>query len=206
MRIKVLISIALLASVIGGVCIYTAYNDQLKFSEDSDIYDTPNLKEIQAVDSLADRGIKTKYEVKWIAIHCTGSQSNKPITKAELDRVFKERGWIVNGKIVWGYQFVINPSGDVISSVSNLQPNYITASQVRYGVKDFNHSTINIAWVGGYKGDDGRTSQQKSKLIELITQMKKLYPKAVVKSHYQFPNINKTCANFNAYEEYKNIK
>lgn len=203
--IILIITIAVGFSIWG---VHTAYQErnEIKFSKDADIYDTPDLQEIYAVDSLADRGVKTRYEIKYIAIHCSASQSNRPLTKVELDRIFRERGWVVNGKVVWGYHFVINPLGDVLSSVNNLQPNYITSSQIRYGVKNFNSSTINICWSGGYRGDDGRTPQQKSKLIELITQMKKLYPKAVVKSHYQFKGVNKTCANFDAYEEYKNIK
>lgn len=194
------IIIVLLGLLIWGV--YNISTTNIKFSEDADIYDVFNKEEIYTIDSLADRGIKVQYDIRWIVIHTTGSSEGRPLTKAEVDRIFRERGW---GN-TWGYHYIINPNSEVLSSVTNLQPNYITPTQVRYGVSGYNAHSIHIAWTGGYNKKDTRTPAQKSKLIELITQMKKLYPKAVVKSHYQFPNVNKTCANFDAYEEYKNIK
>lgn len=179
-------------------------NDELKFSLDADVYDKIDNTEMFLMDSLADRGINVQYTIKYIFVHCTGSQSNRPITKAELDRVFKARGW--NG--VWGYHYVINPTEKmgVLSSIKSLQADYITPSQVRYGVSGYNSHSIHIAWAGGYDGKDGRTNFQKSKLVELITTLKKLYPKAVVLGHSQIGNVAKTCCNYNAYEEYKDIK
>jgi N-acetylmuramoyl-L-alanine amidase len=53
------------------------------------------------------------------------------------------------------------------------------------------------------KAKDTRTDAQKESLVNLLKQLRKLYPKAKIYGHRDF--AKKDCPSFNAKEEYKNI-
>jgi len=42
-------------------------------------------------------------------------------------------------------------------------------------------------------------------LTDLLTKLKKEFPKAIIQGHRDFPNVKKACPSFNAKEEYKNL-
>ena len=55
------------------------------------------------------------------------------------------------------------------------------------GVKGYNSTAINIAYVGGIdskgKAVDNRTKEQKDALVTLLKQLKKKYPNAAIMGH-----------------------
>ena len=197
-----ILSIIVLLTIFGGIYFLIPSSD-IEFSKDADINDSVNKEELALVDSLSDRGIKTKYDVRYISVHCTASSDGKYITRKELDKIFKARGWDR-----WGYTVVINPDGSEVwwKDSTKYKPNYITSDLMTYGVAGFNSHMISVAWCGGYNGTDSRRPAQKAKLLQVIYKFKQLYPKAVVKAHYQFPNVKKTCCNYDSMKEWSNYE
>ena len=97
-------------------------------------------------------------------------------------------------------------------------------AKISNGVKDYNSSAINIAWVGGIKKENGklvsvdnRTVEQKVALFDLLVKMKLKYRDAIVMGHRDIsPDLNhngvvdpweriKECPCFDAMVEYMDI-
>lgn len=191
MHNKILIIAAIITIVFSIWGVHTAYQERndIKFSKDADIYDTP-LNEMDSIEMLSDRSPSTKLEVRWIVIHCTASQDGKYMTLNELDRIFKERGFSRGG-----YHAIINYNGDDLWTAKLDKP-YLLPKDVRYGVAGYNSHCVHLSWVGGYKGKDTKTKAQDNKLIQIIKKLKELYPKAQVVGHTDFPKVSKSCPNF----------
>lgn len=148
-----------------------------------------------------------KREIKYIVVHCSGT--NKRATVDSMKRYWKNNlGWKYPG-----YHDVVGIDGTVTHILD-----YDTASN---GVKGFNSISINVCYIGGLnvvgRASDTRTDEQKKALLELLTNLKRVYPQAIIKGHRDFsPDLNmngvieeceymKDCPGFNAMEEYKNV-
>lgn len=142
--------------------------------------------------------------IERIFVHCTASWQTQTID--QLKQEFRNKGWKNPG-----YHYVVMPDGSLhqllgLESVSN-------------GVQGYNSTAINVAYLGGIakntKGKivpvDNRTPQQKIALRSLLTQLHKKFPDAQIMGHRSIWGENtrrkwkKTCPNFNAIEEYKDI-
>ena len=94
-------------------------------------------------------------------------------------------------------------------------------SKVSNGVKGYNSTSVNVAYVGGIdakgKAVDNRTAAQKKALVDLLKILRKRYPKAKILGHRDIsPDQNgngrvdqweriKECPCFDAITEYKDI-
>lgn len=145
-------------------------------------------------------------KIKRIFIHCTaGSQKQ---TVADLRAEFKCKGWKNPG-----YHYVILPDGAITQLLDE--------QQVSNGVKGYNQTSINVAYIGGIdsngKAVDNRTEPQKASLIKLLRELRGRYPKAQILGHRDIsPDTNhngkvdsweriKECPCFDAITEYKGI-
>lgn len=145
-------------------------------------------------------------KIKRIFIHCTaGSQKQ---TVADLRTEFKRKGWKNPG-----YHYVISPDGAITQLLDE--------QQVSNGVKGYNQTSINVAYIGGIdsngKAIDNRTEAQKASLIRLLKELRSRYPKAQILGHRDIsPDTNhngkvdsweriKECPCFDAMIEYKGI-
>lgn len=145
-------------------------------------------------------------KIKRIFIHCTaGSQKQ---TVADLRAEFKRKGWKNPG-----YHYVISPDGAITQLLDE--------QQVSNGVKGYNQTSINVAYIGGIdsngKAIDNRTEAQKASLIRLLKELRGRYPKAQILGHRDIsPDTNhngkvdsweriKECPCFDAMIEYKGI-
>lgn len=145
-------------------------------------------------------------KIKRIFIHCTaGSQKQ---TVADLRAEFKCKGWKNPG-----YHYVISPDGAITQLLDE--------QQVSNGVKGYNQTSINVAYIGGIdsngKAIDNRTDAQKASLIKLLKELRGRYPKAQILGHRDIsPDTNhngkvdsweriKECPCFDAITEYKGI-
>ena len=90
----------------------------------------------------------------------------------------------------------------------------LPVEMVSNGVKGYNSTAINIAYVGGIdsngKAVDNRTQEQKDAMVTLLKQLKKKYPNAVIMGHRDIWGADKSkwkkmCPCFNAKVEYKNL-
>lgn len=145
-------------------------------------------------------------QIKRIFVHCTaGSQKQ---TVADLLAEFKRKGWRNPG-----YHIVVMPNG----KTEQLLPD----SRVSNGVKGYNSTSINVAYVGGIdangKAVDNRTDEQKKSLRILLKCLHTKYPEAKILGHRDIsPDKNrngivdpweriKECPCFNAIDEYKDL-
>lgn len=145
-------------------------------------------------------------KIKRIFIHCTaGSQKQ---TVADLRAEFKRKGWKNPG-----YHYVISPDGAITQLLDE--------QQVSNGVKGYNQTSINVAYIGGIdsngKAIDNRTEAQKASLIRLLKELRGRYPNAQILGHRDIsPDTNhngkvdsweriKECPCFDAMIEYKGI-
>lgn len=144
--------------------------------------------------------------VKRIFVHCTAGSQRQKI--ADLQAEFRRKGWKNPG-----YHYVVQADGTVTQLLGE--------DQVSNGVKGYNSTSINVAYMGGIdargKAVDNRTAEQKASLVKLLKELKGRYPKAEILGHRDISldrNGNgivdpweriKECPCFDAIEEYKDI-
>ena len=133
--------------------------------------------------------------ISYLAIHC--SATPQTTTVESINSYWKRvLGWRAPG-----YHFIIKANGEVVQ--------LLPIEQISNGVAGYNKNTINICYIGGVdknnKPTDNRTKEQKASLLKVIKEMKALFPTAIVKGHYQFPNVKKACPSYDAFLEYKSI-
>lgn len=144
--------------------------------------------------------------IERIFIHCTAS--HQTATVQDILGEFRAKGWKYPG-----YHYVIAPDGQITCLLDE--------NLVSNGVQGYNQTSVNIAYIGGIdrsgKSVDNRTQAQKDKLVWLLKELRKRYPKAEILGHRDIsPDTNnngivdpweriKDCPCFNAKEEYKHI-
>lgn len=103
---------------------------------------------------------------KYIMLHCTATPEGRAVTREEIDRYHRERGF--RGI---GYHFIIHPDGRVEEGRA--------LSQMGAHCKGWNYSAIGVAYIGGVDSlgnpKDTRTEAQKEAMINLIEGLKRLF-------------------------------
>ena len=131
-------------------------------------------------------------KIKYIAVHCTGTNKF-----AELYSIMNYWKNVLKWKSP-GYHFIIDRFGNITQLTS--------LNNSANGVKSYNLETIHVCYIGGVnmngKIEDTRTEEQKSALRTKISQLKNIYPSAIVQGHRDFPNVKKECPCFDAKKEY----
>ena len=134
--------------------------------------------------------------INYIAVHCTATQ---PDTKIESIQNYwrKNLGWKSPG-----YHFMVKANGEIVQ--------LLPIEEVSNGVGGWNSQIINISYIGGIdkegKPKDTRTAAQKEALLSKLQELKKLFPKAKIQGHRDFPKVKKACPSFDAKAEYKTLK
>ena len=139
--------------------------------------------------------VKSKRTINEIIVHCSATQEGKAFTTADIKKWHLARGFSDIG-----YHYVVYLDGSVHDSRNiNIAGAHCT---------NHNAHSIGVCYIGGLdknnKPKDTRTDAQNKSLLNLLTQLKKLYPKATIHGHCEF--ANKACPCFNAKKEYANIK
>ena len=126
-----------------------------------------------------------------IIIHC----SDTP--KGIYFDIESIRNWHINenGWMDVGYHYVILLNGEIQQG----RPEKAVGAHCLGN----NNRSIGICYIGGGDSEDTRTDEQKKALICLIKDLKKEYTDAKVYGHNDFSS--KSCPNFNAKEEYKDL-
>lgn len=149
---------------------------------------------------------KSKRTITDIVVHCTASRENVKMTVDQIRRIhMRERGWSDIG-----YHYVVTLDGEV---EFGRDVNLIGAH-----VSGYNSHSIGVVYVGGLDRDgkpkDTRNELQKNALLNLLIDLKKLYPGAKISGHRDFsPDKNhngiiephewiKSCPCFDAKSEY----
>lgn len=131
-----------------------------------------------------------------IIVHCTATPEGRAETVDSIRKMHKAQGWSDIG-----YHYLIYLDGSV-----HVGRNVNIIGAHCFG---YNANSIGVCYVGGcdkkMKTKDTRTEAQKKSLLELLKDLRRLYPKARIYSHRDLDNKGKACPSFDATSEYKNI-
>lgn len=158
---------------------------------------------------------KSKRRIDYIAVHCTATREGQDMTVEQI-----RAGHLQRGFSDIGYHYVVYRDGTVHVGRN------VDVSGAH--VSGYNSYSIGVVYVGGLENRSGvpynklrakdtRTPAQKRALATLLTDLRKLYPKAVIQGHRDFsPDKNhngtiepsewiKACPSFDAKSEYRYI-
>ena len=146
---------------------------------------------------------KSSRAITELIVHCSATPEGKDYTVEDIRRWHKQQGW---SNI--GYHYVVYRNGEVVPG----RDVDIVGAHC-YG---HNRNSIGICYIGGVTNNPGtatykqlpkdtRTPAQKESLLNLLTDLKRLYPKANIYGHRDFEK-GKACPSFDAKNEYKNLK
>lgn len=123
--------------------------------------------------------------IKNLVIHCTATPQTTTIQS--IRNYWRN---VLKWKSV-GYHYIIEPNGKVVQLAD--------ISLITNGVKGFNSESIHISYIGGVdaknKPIDNRTDAQIKSMIELIKDIKKLFPNIIIQGHRDF-GAKKACPSF----------
>lgn len=158
---------------------------------------------------------KSRRVITDIVIHCTASREGQAMTVDQIRAEHCKKGWSDIG-----YHYVIGLNGETWNGRD--------VDLVGAHVGGHNAHSIGISYVGGLENlqgvpynklpaKDTRTDKQKAALLSLLSELRKLYPKAKISGHRDFsPDKNhngivepseqiKSCPSFDAKKEYARI-
>ena len=133
-----------------------------------------------------------------IVIHCSAVKPDQMSSVAQIDSWHRERGY----KFGVGYHYVVRRDG----SIETGRPEWMV------GAHCLNHNkySIGVCYEGGLdaRGQpaDTRTAAQKATLRQLLTDLHRRYPRAVIVGHHDL-NPQKECPCIkNVAQEYKDLQ
>ena len=145
---------------------------------------------------LIPQRLKTsKRTITEIIVHCSDTPEGRNQTVNDIRAWHKARGFADIG-----YHYVVYRDGSV---AEGRDINLIGAHCTGH-----NTYSIGVCYIGGCASDgktpkDTRTLAQKASLINLLKDLRRLYPYAKIRGHRDF--ANKACPSFDATQEYKTI-
>ena len=151
---------------------------------------------------------KSKRTITDIVIHCTATRAWQDYSADDLRRMHKAQGWADIG-----YHYVVRLDGTI-------EPGR-DVDKIGAHVSGHNANSIGVVYVGGLdnqgKANDTRTENQENALLNLLLDLRRLYPSARISGHRDFsPDLNgngtiepwewiKECPCFDAKAEYRRI-
>ena len=133
-----------------------------------------------------------------VVIHCSAVKPDQMSSVAQIDSWHRERGF----KFGVGYHYVIRRDGSIEAG----RPEWMV------GAHCVNHNkySIGVCYEGGLdaRGQpaDTRTAAQKATLRQLLTDLHRRYPRAVIVGHHDLnPQKERPCIK-NVAEEYKDLQ
>lgn len=132
--------------------------------------------------------------IKRIFVHCTASYSTA--TVESIKKEFKNKGWKAPG-----YHYLVDVDGNVHQ--------LLREESVSNGVKGYNSSAINVAYIGGItkehpEGIDTRTEKQKDGLIRILRRLRARYPSAKIMGHRDISEDKNHNGKIDPWERIKN--
>ncbi|MDE7472271.1 MAG: N-acetylmuramoyl-L-alanine amidase [Muribaculaceae bacterium] len=132
--------------------------------------------------------------IDMIIVHCTATPAGRRVSVADVDSWHRERGF--DGI---GYHYLIGLDGTVYEG----RP----IEKAGAHCLGKNSHSIGVCYVGGLdasmKPTDTRTPAQRRALVELLRQLRRQFPGAVIRGHRDF--AAKDCPCFDATIEYSTI-
>lgn len=142
---------------------------------------------------------KSSRRIDKIIVHCSATPEGKDFTVDDIRKWHKQKGWSDIG-----YHYVVYRDGSVhVGRDVNRQGAHCADNNGNIG-------SIGVCYIGGCARDgktakDTRTAAQRSALLNLLIDLKKLYPQAVILGHRDLDKHGKKCPSFDAKTEYSYI-
>ena len=131
-----------------------------------------------------------------LIIHCSAVMPFQTSSVEQINEWHLAKGWS-NG---CGYHYVIRRGG----SIEKGRPDEMVGAHCL----NHNRHSIGICYEGGLDGNgnpaDTRTEAQKESMLNLLTELKKQHPNALIVGHSTFSN--KACPCFDAAKEYQDLQ
>lgn len=149
---------------------------------------------------------KSRRKIDKIIVHCSATPEGEGYTVEQIRKDHIAQGWSDIG-----YHYVIYRDGSIHNGRD------VDIQGAHCGDSGGNIGSIGVCYIGGVekrrpgvaykdlKPKDTRTLAQKASLLNLLIDLKKLYPQAKIYGHKDFDKHGKTCPSFDAKTEYKNI-
>lgn len=132
---------------------------------------------------------KVRTKTDYIIIHCSATDEKQNVGAADIDKWHRSKGWACIG-----YHYVIRRNGTVEEGRDE--------KVVGAHVENHNSNSIGVCMVGGVdannhdKAVNNFTKEQFASLKQLLIDLKKRYPKAIIQGHRDFPEVKKACPSF----------
>lgn len=142
---------------------------------------------------------KSSRPINKIIVHCSATPEGKDFTVDDIRSWHKQKGWSDIG-----YHYVVYRDGSVhVGRDVNRQGAHCADNNGNIG-------SIGVCYIGGCARDgktvkDTRTDAQKTALLNLLIDLKKLYPHAVILGHRDLDKHGKLCPSFDAKKEYSRL-
>ena len=135
--------------------------------------------------------------ISLIVVHCTANRAGSTLRMADIDRYHRSLGW--RG---CGYHYVIPTDG----AIERGRPE----ERIGAHCKNHNSHSIGVAYVGGLTADgktscDTRMKAQKSALEQLLSELHKRYPKALIVGNSDLDPHKLCCPIFDVVSEYRKL-
>ena len=136
-------------------------------------------------------------DITLIVIHCSATRADRPYDVEQLSRDHSARGF--DGI---GYHLYVRRNGEVVQC-RHLE-------RIGAHAKGYNARSIGVCYEGGLdsagRPADTRTPAQKKALLQLLQQLRSLFPEAGIVGHRDLPGVNKACPCFDAMREYAELQ
>ena len=149
---------------------------------------------------------KSRRNITKIIVHCSATPEGEDKTVADIRADHKKQGWSDIG-----YHYVVYRDGTVHNGRD------VDIQGAHCGDNGGNIGSIGVCYIGGVehripgvayknlKPKDTRTDAQKVALLNLLLDLKKMYPHAVILGHRDLDEHGKLCPSFDAKKEYSRI-
>ena len=147
---------------------------------------------------------KSRRIITEIIVHCSATPEGRVYTVEQCRKDHKAQGWSDIG-----YHYFIDLEGKVYNGRD------VDLVGAHCAAGGHNQHSIGVCYVGGLenkpgvpynklKAKDTRTEKQKSALLSLLYDLKRIYPDARIYGHHDF-EPHKDCPSFDAKEEYRRL-
>ena len=132
-----------------------------------------------------------------IVIHCSAVAPNQRSSAAQIDTWHRQRGW----KFGIGYHYVVRRDGQIEPG----RPEWMVGAHCQ----NHNAHSVGICYEGGIdireQAADTRTAAQKLALRQLLEDLHRRYPRALIVGHHDL-DPRKACPCFDAVKEYADLQ
>lgn len=131
-----------------------------------------------------------------IIVHCSANRAGSALRMADIDSYHRSLGWIG-----CGYHYVIPTNGTIEPG----RPEEMVGAHC----KNHNRHSIGVCYIGGLSKDgkpaDTRTDAQRIALRNLLEQLHRRYPDALIVGHRDL-DPQKECPCFDVVNEYHDLQ